>query len=173
MKNQEFNSEDLWERDALESNTAQRLWENAIAYFAWNKANPIEYKKTILSGKTAGDKVLIEAPRMLTVKGLCLFCGLLEDYLEDIWRSADKSNEYYIVATRILYHIHTQNMEYAAIDVFNPILVTRLHKLEVEEAPTGTIKIEYVRNLPALSNSENEVLEKLDQEMKLFPKPNN
>ncbi len=166
----EFRSENLWDRDALESNTAQQLWENALAYFKWNQDNPIEFKKTVMSGKTAGDKVLIEAPRMLTVKGLCLFCGLLEEYLQDLWQSRDKTSEYYIVATRILYHIHTQNMEFAALDIFNPILVSKLHKIETEEVPTGSIKIEYVRNLPALSTSENEVLEKLDAEMRLFPK---
>lgn len=171
MKEQRFESEELWERDSLESNNPQQLWENAVSYFDWNKNNPIEFKRTVMSGKQAGDKVKIEAPRMLTVKGLCLYCGLLEEYLQDLWQSRDRTSEYYIVATRILYHIHTQNMEYAAIDVFNPVLVTKLHKLETEEVPTGSIKIEYSRDLPQLANSEYEVLEKLDQEMKLFPKP--
>lgn len=170
MKDQEFKSQELWDVESRSSLTAQQLWDNALAYFRWNKENPIEFKKTVMSGKTSGDKVLVEAPRMLTVKGLCLFCGLLEEYLQDIWQSRDKGNEYYIVATRILYHIHTQNMEYAALDVFNASLVVKLHKLETEEVPTGSITVNYVRNLPALSNSESEVLEKLDQEMKLFPK---
>lgn len=166
----EYTSEDLWDLDARVSNTAQQLWENALEYFKWNKNNPIEMKKTAMSGKGAGEKYLIEAPRMLTVKGLCLFCGLLEEYLQDIWQSRDKASDYYIVATRILYHIHTQNMEYAALDIFNPILVSKLHKIETEEVPTGSITVEFVRNLPKLATSEIEVLEKLDQEMKLFSK---
>lgn len=165
-----FKSENLWDRPSLESNNAQQLWENALAYFKWNQENPIEFKRTVMSGKEAGSKVLIEAPRMLTVKGLCLFCGVMEEYLKDLWSSRDRSNEFYIVATRILYHIHTQNMEFAAIDVFNAGLVTRLHKLEDDEVPTGGITINHVRNLPPLANSEIEVLEKLDAETKLFPK---
>src|SRR4249919_2027979 len=163
-------SEDLWDKESLESVTAQQLWENALEYFRWNQSNPITFKKTVMSGKQAGDKVEIEAPRMLSVKALCLYCGLLEEYLQDIWQSRDRTSEYYIVATRILYHIHVQNMEYAALDIFNPILVSKLHKIETEEVPTGSIKVEFVRNLPALATTEIEVLEKLDAEMKLFPK---
>ena len=163
-------SEDLWDKESLESVTAQQLWENALEYFRWNQSNPITFKKTVMSGKQAGDKVEIEAPRMLSVKALCLYCGLLEEYLQDIWQSRDRTSEYYIVATRILHHIHVQNMEYAALDIFNPILVSKLHKIETEEVPTGSIKVEFVRNLPALATTEIEVLEKLDAEMKLFPK---
>lgn len=166
----DYTSEDLWDLESRTSNTAQQLWDNAMEYFRWNKMNPIEIKKTAMAGKGMGEKYLIEAPRMLTVKGLCLFCGLLEEYLQDIWQSRDKTSEYYIVATRILYHIHTQNMEYAALDIFNPILVSKLHKIETEEIPTGSIKIEFVNHLPALATSEIEVLEKLDLEMRLFPK---
>lgn len=167
---QDFKSENLWDITSLSSNTEQQLWDNAVAYFNWTKDNPIEYKKTAMSGKMTGEKYIVEAPRMLTVKGLCLFCGVLEEYLYDIWKSKDKSSLYYIVVTRIMYHIHTQNMEYAAIDVFNPILVSRIHNIEKEETPVGSIKIEFVRNVPALSTSEIEVLEKLDEEMELFKK---
>lgn len=167
----DYTSEELWDVEPCNSNSEQALWDNAKAYFRWCKDNPIEMKKTAMSGKEAGSKFLIEAPRMMTIKGLCLFCGLQEEYLKDIWISRDKTSLYYIVVSRILYHIHDQNMTFAALDIFNPILVSKIHKIETEEVPTGSIKIEFVRDLPSLETSENEVLKKLDLEMKLFTKP--
>ncbi len=39
--------------------------------------------------------------------------------------------------------------------------------LDEPDVPTGSIKIEIVQGLPTLSNSENEVLEKLEQESRV------
>jgi hypothetical protein len=167
-------SQDHWEvvdayRDII-SNTEEELWDNALSYFRWIKDNPIQVYRTAMTGKDTGKRFLVEMPRMMTIKGLCLHCNVLEEYLRDIRNSADKTSLYYIVVSKILYIIHTQNMEYAALDIFNTTLVSRALNMEKDDTPTGKIIVEHVHGLPALASSENEVLEKLEQENQLFQK---
>ncbi len=174
MNNQEYSSEQQYEavdryREIM-SNTPEQLWENAMSYFRWCKDNPIEIKKTALSGKDAGKKFLVELPVMYTIKGLCLHCNVLEEYLKDMRMAKETAPDWYIAVSKILYIIHDQNMTYAALDLFNPILVGRLHNIEKDDTPAGNIVIQHVQYLPELSKSEDEVLKKLESENGLFPK---
>lgn len=151
------------------SNTPEELWDNAVSYFKWCKDNPIEIKKTAMTGKDAGKKFIVELPVMYTIKGLCLHCNVLEEYLKDMRAAKETAPDWYIVVSKILYIIHDQNMTYAALDLFNPILVGRLHNIEKDDTPPANITINHVQGLPDLSESENEVLQKLESENKLFP----
>jgi hypothetical protein len=144
------------------SNSAQELWQGAIKYFEWCKENPIITKKTLTSGKEAGKRVEQEYPRPYTVKGLCMHLGIMEEYLRDLRKSQDKTNLYYIVASRILYAIYTQNAEMALIGVYNPIFTAKMLNIGSDDTPTAPIKIEIVDGLPPLSSSENEILEKYE-----------
>lgn len=147
------------------SNTAQELWNNAIEYFKWCKDYPIKYKRVLTSGRDAGTKIEMEATRPYTVRGLCLHCGITEEYLLELMMVKDRSSLFYIVSSRIRDIIYTQNVEHAMVDVFNPIFTSKVLNMEKEETPSGAIKVEVMHGLPALSTSENEILEKLDLEI--------
>lgn len=144
---------------------AEELWENMCSYFEYCDNNPIEAKRTITSGKGAGNKVNVEMKRPYTIKGLCLHCGISESYLRDIQQSKSKDDLYYIVVERAMYIIQTQLMENALVGEFNPILTSKLLNLDNQENETGAIKVEIVQGTPELANSENEVLEKIEMEL--------
>lgn len=147
------------------SSTPEQLFKNGMDYFAWSDNNPIETKKRIMNGKQAGESTVIEHPRPYTVKAMCLFCNVTEEYLIDCRNTRDKTNEYYVVATKLMYLIYAQNMEMAMLDIFNPIFTAKVLNIEKgEEAPSSGVKVQIVNGLPELLDSEILVLEKLQQE---------
>lgn len=144
--------------------TPEMLMEAAYDYFKFNDDNPLTRRKTITTGKLAGTKMEEEYPRPYSVKAFCLHTGITEEYIQSIRQSQDKENDYYLVITRILYIIYVQNSEYATVGVYNPIFTARMLNLGSDEAPTGSVKIEIIGDNLRLSNSENEILEKLELE---------
>lgn len=150
------------------SDTPQGMWQLAVMYFQWCDENPLILKRTIMSGKDAGMKVEEEKPRPYTIKGLCLHCGFLEEHLRDVRATKDQGSDYYLVVTKILYQIHTQNAEYAMIGEFSPVFTAKMLNMESEEVPTGSIKVEVVGGLPTLSSSEIQVIENLEKDGNLF-----
>ncbi len=152
------------------SNTPQQLWDNACKYFKWCDENPIESKRLLIAGAKAGTHALDVQVRPYSIRGLCLHCGIVEEYLRDIRQSKDESSEYYIVVSRILYIVFTQNLENATIGLFNPIFTSKVLNMEKDDTPPQGIKIEVVQGLPTLSKSENEILEKLELEKSYLEK---
>ena len=76
-----------------------------------------------------------------------------------------KDSEYYLIMEKILMIIYTQNLEGAIADIYNPIMVSKVLKMDAPSDPsTGPVKVEIVHSTSKLSNSENEVLKKLDSE---------
>lgn len=148
--------------------TAQGLWGLAVSYFEWCKENPKILKKTITSGKKAGDKVDEEVERPYTIKGLCFHCGITEEYLHDLKNLKDKSSEYYIVITQIINLIHTQNVEGAMINQFNAMFTAKVLNMDTEERINTPVQISIIQGLPSLSNSENEIIEKLELEKEIL-----
>lgn len=145
-------------------NSARELWERAVEYFKWCEENPINIKRTITSGRTAGAKMDVQYTRPYSIKGICIHCGIFEEYFRDIRQTKNKLSEYYIVASKILYLIYVQNLEMATIGVFNPIFTAKVLNIEKDEVPSGSIKVEIVNGLPTLATSEDEILEKLEAE---------
>lgn len=150
------------------SNSAKDLWTNATKYFNWCDTNPIIVKQTLKSGKEAGKQVITENPRPYSIKGLCLHCGVLEEYVRELRQTKDKTSEYYIVISKILYLIYVQNQELATVGVFNPIFVSKVLNMDKDDTPVSNIRIEIVDGLPTLSKTESEVLEKIETENQLF-----
>lgn len=145
-------------------NTPEQMWEAAKDYFKWCDDNPLKAKRTLTSGKTQGDKVEVEFVRPYTIKGFCLHANISEAYLNDIGNSTNKSSEEYLVLERILYVIHTQNVEGAVVDMYNPLMVTKLLNMDKgENDQPQTVKIEIVQSESRqLATSENEILKNLD-----------
>lgn len=148
------------------TNTPKGLWDSAVEYFKWCDSNPLKSKRTLTSGKTQGEKVEIEAVRPYTIKGFCLHAGISERYLNDIGQTHSKDSEFYMVVEKILGLIYNQNLEGAVVDFYNPIMVSKLLKLDGDKEPENrTIKIEMVSSQSSkLSNSESEILQNLDLE---------
>ncbi len=146
--------------------TPEMMMESLYEYCKWSKENPIVIRKVLTSGKEAGKEVLITKTRPYSIQAFCLGCGILPEYLRDLTKTKAKDSKWYLAAVTIVNVIRTQNIEYAMIDEFNPIFTAKILGLEKEEAPTGAVKVEIVREDKTLqlSNSENELLEKLDLE---------
>jgi len=159
------------------SNSPEQLWDNAVSYFQWCDDNPIRSKVTLTSGKEAGKVVMKQQTRPYSIKALCLHCNLLEEYLRDI-RNSRSGDDYYVVVSKILYIVYTQNLENAMVDNFNPIFTAKVLNMEKEDTGTAQITINHVTNsnveggksIPELSFSENQILEKLELENDYFKK---
>lgn len=146
------------------SNTPEELWANAVEYFKWCDNNPLEINEVVKVGKEAGTTIANKKTRPYTVKGLCIHCGITEQYLNDLSRMKDDASDYYFVVSRIGYVIHTQNLEYAMINEFNPVLTGRVLNIDAGDELPSNIKVIVDRNTPPLAKSENEILENLDLE---------
>lgn len=146
------------------ANTPEQLFEQSCEYFKWCDEHPIKTKKRFNAGKKAGEAYDDETPRPYNLKALCLHTGLTEEYIRDIRNTKDLESDYYHVVSRILYIIYVQNYELAVVGVFNPIMVGRMLNLGVDDTPAGNVKVEIIGNGIPLSNTENEVLEKLELE---------
>jgi hypothetical protein len=109
---------------------AEAFWRKAESYFEWCDNKPIMSKRTLQSGKEAGKQVNIEHIRPYSLKGLCLFCGVNEAWLKDMATIADKTNIWYIVVEKITYIIYNQNVEGAYVDLYNPIMVSKVLGLD-------------------------------------------
>src|SRR5688572_18907649 len=109
MKQQEHHWQVVRRGGIVVSNTPEELWENACAYFEWCDNNPIETSNNIKVGKAAGQDLSNKYIRPYTIKGLCLHCGIMEEYLSDIRATKDQESMYFHVVSKILYLIYIQN----------------------------------------------------------------
>jgi DNA-packaging protein gp3 len=148
------------------SNTPQMLWEQAVEYFKWCDDHPVKAKRTLTSGKTQGDKVTVEFNRPYSIKGFCLHCSISERYISDIKNTHLPDSEWVMVVEKILMIIYTQNLEGAIVDLYNPIMVSKVLNMDKHDnTDDKPVRIEITSSQSeTLANSENEVLKKLDSE---------
>lgn len=144
------------------SNTPQELWNTAREYFKWCDSNPIIIPRLVTNGKEAGRSFDEKKIRPYNVKALCLHCGISEEYLNDILRNG--GGEWLFVVKNMLMCIWTQLFEMGALGEFSPIFTAKALNMDKEDAGPQKVTIEYIGDLPQLSSSENEVLEKLKLE---------
>lgn len=146
------------------STTPQQLWDKACEYFKWNDTNPLKSKRILTSGKEAGKKIEYEYNRPYSVKAFCLHAGISERYIKDITDSHAKDSEWYVVIENIMMIIYTQNLEGGIVDLYNPILISKILNLDKEQGDsTSVVKVQIVQSQNnELANSENEILQKLD-----------
>lgn len=145
---------------------AEDLWHKAEDYFLWCDCNPVTSKRTLNAGKRGGDKVEVEHVRPYSLKGLCLFCGVNEAWLKDMSVSDNKQSLWYMVVEKIMYIIYNQNVEGAYVDLFNPIMVSKVLGLDKPEDTSGKVtRVEIVDSTSTkLANSENEILKNIVSE---------
>lgn len=146
------------------SNTAEELWQNAAKYFKWCDDNPVTNQKLILSGKLAGELRNETIAQPYTIKGLCLHCGIMEEYLNDMLTRKDKTSMYYIVVKKIIYIIWEQNASRAITGSYNPIFTAKMLNIDKEDTTPQPVQVNIVSGLPTLSTSENQIIEKLEIE---------
>lgn len=148
------------------NNTPEQLWQQAVDYFKWTDENPMRAKKTLQSGKEAGKRVEVEYKRPYSIKGFCLHAGISERYIQDIKETQSKDSMFYIIMEKILMIIYTQNLEGALVDLYNPIMVSKVLNLDKGEEEDNKRIIVEVVDTPRkqLPNSEEEILGNLDYE---------
>jgi len=142
--------------------TAQDVWNKAKEYFKWCDLNPILVPRTALTGKEVGKKFDEAKIRPYNVKAMCVRCGLTEEWMNDVLQNG--SGEMLHVVKTILMLIYVQMFEMGMIGEFSPIFTAKALNMDKEDKGPSKITIEYVGDLPSLSNSESEVLEKLKLE---------
>ena len=146
------------------SDTPEEMWEQACAYFEWSDNNPLSVPRTMNAGFMAGKELKEKMIRPYSMKAFCLHCGISEDYVRDLLNMKDSNSLYYMVIERIKMIIHIQNTELATVGVYNPAFVAKLLESDLNNRPIEKLTIEVVHGLPELSNSEMEILEKVNLE---------
>jgi DNA-packaging protein gp3 len=136
---------------------AEDLYEDAKEYFMWCEANPI-YKEEMI--KQTGQMIQIEIPRPYNLPALCVHCGVTASYVMEMARNSNMG-EYHQVAQWILACIYAQNLEYAMVGIFNPLVTSKKLMLGTTDDAGKTpaqIKIEVVKieGVPSLATSEFE-----------------
>lgn len=113
-------------RDKLFS-SPELLWKEAVRYFNWCENNPlpeIDYR-----GKDATPVTLYKI-RAFTLKGLCLFLNVNEDFMHQFrdacaGRSDDESRDFSRIITQIYDTIYVQKFTAAAAGFLKENLIAR------------------------------------------------
>lgn len=144
--------------------TPEGLWEQAIGYFQWCDNNPIKTNKTMLTGKTQGQKMEVEYKRPYTIDGFCLHAGITKRYLTDIKGMYGMESPWYMVAEKILSVIYTQNLEGAIVDLFNPMVISKILNIDKpQEEDQRAVRVEIIDTRKGeLSTNENDIMNNLD-----------
>jgi hypothetical protein len=137
--------------------TPETLWEAARKYFIWCENNPI-YKEEMI--RQTGEIVSAICPRPFNLPALCIHCGITPAFINDMARNP-KAGNYYFVAQRILQVIYSQNLEYAMVGIFNPVIAAKKLNLgtQDEQGKTpATVNVEVITyaGQPGLADSEFE-----------------
>ena len=103
------------------------LWNAACEYFEWCEAHPLV--EVSIKGKD-NTEVAIPKPRPFTLRGLCLYLGCNESYinrLEQTLRAGNNSDnsDFMDILTRIRDVIYTQKFEGAAVGLFSYNIIAR------------------------------------------------
>lgn len=146
--------------------TPEQLWRSACDYFQWVDEHPIITRRTIQVGKDAGKKYEVEYKRPYSISGLCLHCGFSERYIIDINDTHDKESMWFRTMEKIVLIIGNQNLDGAMVDLYNPLIVSKVLKLDkLGDANDKPSRVEIVDSTSnKLARSETEVLEQLDFE---------
>lgn len=142
------------------------LWNAACSYFEWCEAHPL--LEVSVKGKD-NTEVAIPKMRPFTLKGLCLYLGCNEGYIQQLEaslraKSDEESRAFVDVITRIRDVIYTQKFEGAAVGLFTYNIIAR--ELGLTEKPDGrtdtlpppTLHIQVVDSAVPLSDSEDKIV---------------
>lgn len=148
--------------------TAEQLWKAAVGYFRWCKDNPLQSDSMIRTGKDAGDVITVTKKRPFTVSGLCIHCGITEQYLKDICSIPEAGNGWYIVGERISMIIKTQILENALQNEFSAVISSKILALDNKEDNMSNkpIKVEVVNSDMIGYGSEDEAVAAIEREGK-------
>ena len=125
--------------------TPEQLKDHAIEYFKYCTDNPIRSNQLITSGQLGGTVVAVDKPRMFTVEGFCLWCGINTKYLYQLDEQVrDKNDEeslrYSYIISYIRETIRSQRFELAAVNEINPMFVSKLEGLTDKVEHSGEVK---------------------------------
>ena len=143
--------------------TPEQLIQMAADYFRWCEMNPIFAKRTLTGGKQVGEKVEFEFVRPFEIKAFCIHCGINERFINDIKDTYQKHDPWYIAMEKILMIIYNQNLEGAIVDMYNPIMISKVLKMDSpDNSNLAKIQVEIINSGPRLEQTENSVIQNLD-----------
>jgi hypothetical protein len=111
-----------------------------------------------------GEAVLVYFKRPYTIKGFCLHANISERYIKDISETHEKQSEMYVIMEKILYIIYNEVLEGGLVDIYNPVMVTKLLKMDGEQGDdTKRTIVTIVDSISTkMHNSESSVIANLD-----------
>jgi hypothetical protein len=161
-------SKKYWEiiNDGVEiCDTPKKMWDTACMYFKMCDDSPIQGFGVVKSGESAGTQFKEFKHRAYSIKGVCIYCGINEDYMRDVLAMGQiEGGDFYTVIERIIYCVQVQNFELAAAGLLQQQFMSKFI-LETEPPKRQLpVRVELVGNLPSLSSSESEILESIEVE---------
>ncbi len=125
--------------------TPVQLLQNVTLYIQHCKDNPIQSSQLLTGGQKAGTVTVVDKPRMLTIEGFCLFCGVNTKYLNELNEQVkDKEDEISIQYSYIIRYIYDvircQRLELAAANELNALIVSRIENLNEKIEHSGEVK---------------------------------
>lgn len=110
------------------------LWRDALEYFRWVQANPLEEEQLVSAGRgQRPHREIVKRPRAMTITALCAFLNVRHRTWHN-WRTDEILEE---VVERIEAVIYSQKFEYAAVDMMNASLIARDLKLADRSEVSG------------------------------------
>lgn len=106
--------------------TPEIMWDACAEYFEWVEDNPLQ-EAVVYQGEIGAEpKPLMRA---MTVKGLCIFLDVGEDYFNDfeqrLDKDTDKGKDFARVIKKVRNIIDTQKFEGASAGLLNPNIIAR------------------------------------------------
>lgn len=139
----------------------KQLWEAACRYFQWCKDNPIYSVRCMVADKVV-QEVKIPKPRPYTIHALCAYIGINRHTFQ---RYRNKYPDLQHVIELIDDIMYTQKFEYAATEIFNPMIIARDLGLADKRELKGTIEDQRTIDTSKLSDEAMEqLLEAMDSE---------
>lgn len=116
--------------------TPEIMWDAACEYFDWCDNNPLQEDQVFaFQGVTTHDS--IDKMRAYTLKGLCLFLGVSENYFKTFADQQKDEKDFIAVITRIKDVIYTQKFTGAAAGLLQTNIIAMELGLKAKSEITG------------------------------------
>ena len=100
--------------------TPEQLFDLAVKYFSWAEDNAIKAAETA-SFQGVVTENLVHKPRVFTLTGFCLYCGVTSSAIEK-WRKSAGYDEVMVFIDSV---IREQKYQLAASGIVNPVMISK------------------------------------------------
>ena len=139
--------------------TPEKLWEEAIEYFEWVEANPLQEEKGFAYMGSV-TKENFNKMRAMTIIGFCLYADINVDTFYEYRKSKDFSE----ITTRIENIIRDQKFSGAAAELLNANIIARDLGLVDKVEQSGTTKTDITVTTKGAQKEVDNLIKKFESE---------